>query len=153
MSSISSPAPYPIMDQQGTNRGSSEKRGVAYIGLSLFLFQLAAALQSAFPVIDTVKPVQLIAIISLGAALYGKLSRKEPFVLRVPSYFLLIFMAITVLSVPGALWPGEAFNTAMDALKMFAIFLLISNVVMSERKLKGAAWALCIGGIIPALGT
>jgi putative inorganic carbon (hco3(-)) transporter len=153
MSSISSPVSTPLINQQDIKRAAGEQRGVAYTGLLLFLFMLAAALQSAFPVIDTVKPVQLIAMISLGAAFIGKFSRREPFVLRGPSFFLLMFMGVTGLSVPGALWPGEAFNTAVDALKILAIFFLISNVVMSERKLNGVAWALCLGSIIPAAGT
>src|SRR5690349_2110379 len=153
MSSISSPLSTTLIEQQGIKPAAREQRGIAYIGLLLFLFQLAAALQSAFPIIDAVKPVQMIAIISLAAAIIGKFTRSESFVFRTPTIFLLLFMGITGLSVPGALWPGAAFDTAVDALKILAIFLLISNVVMSERKLNGVAWALCLGSIVPAAGT
>src|SRR2546426_873130 len=131
MSSISSPMEVPIADEQNKNFALREKKGVAYIALLFFLFFMCAALQSAFPQIDVIKPAQLTAATALIAAVMGKFSRHEPYVMRWPSYLVLIFMGFTGLSVIGALWPREALNTALDALKTLAIFLLISNVVLS----------------------
>lgn len=133
-------------------RPEPEHFRLEYLCLLLFLFMLYSALQSAFPALNAVRPAFTLALGALAAGILGKLSRREPFVLRAPSFFVLMFITSVILSVPGALWPREAFNTALEALKILAIFLLISNVVESTRKLNGLIWALCLGGLFPALG-
>jgi putative inorganic carbon (hco3(-)) transporter len=153
MSSISSPVTAPLIDSKNVKNQEREQYGVAYTVLLLFLFMLVAALQNVFKTIDEIKPVQLLAMIALAAGLITKGLRHEKIVIGGPTHFFILFISVTALSVPRALWPGEAFNTAADTVKMLAIFLLISNVVTSENKLKGLAWALCFGGIFPALGT
>jgi probable O-glycosylation ligase (exosortase A-associated) len=130
-----------------------EPRGVAYLSLLLFLFFMCAAIQKALPELEAFKPTQVVAIAGLVSGLLGKIARGERFTHCAPTYLIFAFITITGLSVPGAIWPGYAFQTFIDALKIVAIFLLISNVVKTPRKLNGVAWAMCIGGLAPAAGS
>ncbi|MEW6730928.1 MAG: O-antigen ligase family protein [Acidobacteriota bacterium] len=128
------------------------QHGLDYLCLLVFLFLLCSALQSVFPMLNEVRPAYTLAICALVVWLTRKLSHQDPFILHAPSYLLIALTVSTMLGVPVALWPHEAFNTTLDAIKILAIFLLISNIVDSYGKLNGIIWALCLGGLLPAAG-
>lgn len=132
---------------------AEQKRQLAYFCLLAFLFLLCGAVQSAFPQLNIVKPTQIMAIGAIVVGGVGKLVRREPFVFYAPSYLVLALMATVVLSVPGAVWPSLAFDVTVDALKMLLIFLVISNIIKTPQMLNGLAWAMCLGGLLPAMGT
>ncbi|MEW6730724.1 MAG: O-antigen ligase family protein [Acidobacteriota bacterium] len=142
--------PYNKVDRVEMPR---ERLGIAFPSLLLFLILLCTAIQNAIPTIGEVGPAQLIAIVALTAAILGKLVRGESLVLTGQTYLLGLFIGLAALTVPAALWPGQAFSTLLDALKIAAIFLLISNVVTDLRRLSIVVWTICLSGLIPALGT
>lgn len=131
----------------------SNKYGLDYLSLLAFLFLLSSAIPSAIPQLNSIRLVLIVAIFAIITGVISKLNRQENFILHTPSYLVIALMLTLIIGVPGALWPSLAFNTAIDALKILMIFLLISNVVTNLRMLLGISWAICIGGLLPALGT
>lgn len=134
-----------------TNTSSDD--GLPYWLLMLFLFLLCGAVQSAFPALEIVRPAQVTAIFVIVAGILRKITQRQPLVMRAPSYFFIGLMSVTLIGVPIAIWPGLAFATATDGLKMLIIFLIISNVIFSVEKIRGLCWAMCLGGLLPAMGT
>lgn len=132
---------------------SRPKYGLDYLSLLGFLFLLSSALPSAVPQLNAIRLVLIIAFLAIITGIIGKLKRQEIFILHTPSYLVLAFMVTVVIGVPGAIWPGLAFDTAIDAFKILMIFLLITNIIISLRMLLGISWAICLGGLLPALGT
>lgn len=130
-----------------------DKYRLDYLSLLVFLFLLSSALPSAIPQLNSIRLVLLVAVFAIVTGVIAKLKRQEVFILLTPSYLVLALMLVVVIGIPGSLWPGLAFNTAIDALKILMIFLLISNVITNLRMLLGISWAICIGGLFPALGT
>lgn len=127
--------------------------GVAFICLIAFLLCMVAMISHMVPVLEAVRPAQLLAISALVTGLFGKMQRREPLVHCAPTYLLFVFLGFAAITVPWSLWPRQSAETMLDAFKILAIFLLISNLVTTKKKLTAVAWALSIGGLAPALGS
>src|SRR5262249_7990242 len=52
-----------------------------------------------------------------------------------------------------AIYTRRAVETTSDLSKMLLIYLLIENVVNSERRVRSFFWVLTLAGMFPALGT
>ena len=122
--------------------------------LIVFFFLLYSNLPLIFPVLDLVRPAQMIGGLALIVLLYEKVGAGERLDLVWPDGYLLVgFVAAAGLSVVGALWPSYALDAALNLVKMTVVYLLIVNTVNSENRLRTLLWVMVLCGLFPALGS
>jgi probable O-glycosylation ligase (exosortase A-associated) len=60
---------------------------------------------------------------------------------------MFLFLGSMVVSIPLAVWPGQAFSSTIDFSKMVVLYLLVVNLIDSRRRLRIALTTiiLCLG--------
>src|SRR3989304_1398605 len=133
---------------------AAEMGGFSFKLLIVFFFLLYSSLPLIFPVLELVRPAQMIGGLALIVLLYEKVGVRQGlgFVWR-DGYLLVGFVAAAGLSVVGALWPGYAADAALNLVKMAVVYLLIVNTVINENRLRTLLWVMVLCGLFPALGS
>ena len=133
---------------------AAEMGGFSFKLLIAFFFLLYSSLPLMFPVLDLVRPAQLIGGLALLVLLYEKVAVRQGLHLVWPDGYLLAgFVAAAGFSVVGALWPGYAVDAALNLVKMAVVYLLIVNTVTNENRLRTLLWVMVLCGLFPALGS
>ena len=136
------------------NAPAAETGSFSFNLLIAFVFLLYSSLPLIFPVLDMVRPAQLIGGLALIVLLYEKVGAGQRLDLVWPDGYLLAgFVAAAGLSVVGALWPSYALDAALNLVKMAVVYLLIVNTVTSEKRLRTLLWVMVLCGLFPALGS
>src|SRR5688572_22189183 len=121
--------------------------------LLLFVITLYALPAQLFPVLEVVRPAQIIVISALALLVFEKLTRRQSFVLVWPEgYLLLAFGAAAVLSTFSAFWPLRAYEASLDLARIVLAYFLIVNTVVTEKRLRAFLLAMVVGGLFPAVG-
>jgi len=121
--------------------------------LLLFVITLYALPAQLFPVLEVVRPAQVIVISALALLVFEKLTRRQSFVLVWPEgYLLLAFGAAAVLSTFSAFWPLRAYEASLDLARIVLAYFLIVNTVVTEKRLRAFLLAMVVGGLFPAVG-
>ncbi len=85
-----------------------EMGGFSFKLLIAFFVLLYSSLPLMFPVLELVRPAQMIGGLALIVLLYEKVAVRQSLDFAWPDGYLLAgFVAAAWLSVVGALWPGE----------------------------------------------
>lgn len=104
--------------------------------------------------LDAYRPAMLIAMAALGSMVIELAQLRQSFKLMWPqSAMVMAFFGACILSIPTAIWPGHAFDQTLEVGKIILVYLLLENVVTSEKRLRLVMFTLVIGGIFPAIGT
>jgi O-antigen ligase len=144
---------YKISQVRG-DAPSAEMGAFSFKLLIAFFFLLYSSLPLMFPVLDLVRPAQIIGGLALVVLLYEKVGARQSLDLVWPDGYLLVgFVAAAGLSVVGALWPSYALDAALNLVKMAVVYLLIVNTVTSENRLRTLLWVMVLCGLFPALGS
>jgi hypothetical protein len=102
--------------------------------------------QSYVPALAPFRIALLTAAFAIGAHLFDRFVRREPFVTFTPE--LRITAALVgwvVLTTPFSMWPGGSLAFLLDFyLKTLAIFWLLGNTVDTLTRLQQVAWALSV---------
>ncbi len=133
---------------------AAEIGGFSFKLLIAFFFLLYSSLPLMFPVLEIVRPAQIIGGLALVVLLYEKIAARQRLDLISPDGYLLVgFVAAAGLSVIGALWPSYAFDAALNLVKMAVVYLVIVNTVTNENRLRTLLWVMVLCGLFPAIGS
>jgi O-antigen ligase len=122
--------------------------------LRAFLFFLYANLAMWIPVVETIRPAQL--VIAAGFALVlmeGVAARRGLKMVWPQSFLLLAFFGASVLSCLTALWAQLAVESAIDLGKCVLVFFLITETLDRTERMRSFLWMMVVGGFFPAVGT
>src|SRR5580765_474438 len=122
--------------------------------LLIFILMLFANPALLVPSLESVRPVQLTGISAMAILLMQKtISRDRVRLVWPESPLMIALISAMAVSCVGAFWPGLAFDTTLDFLKIVVIYFLILNCVESEKRLWITTATLIAAGTIPELGT
>ncbi len=126
----------------------------SFVALAVFVFLLYANLAMWIPVLDAVRPAQLSIAAAVALLILESTSARVGLKLIWPEgHLLLLFLLLSTLSAPTALWPRLGFESALDLGKCITVYFLISQTVDRTSRLKTLMWTMVVGGFFPALGT
>jgi O-antigen ligase len=99
--------------------------------------------------------IAIITLASIGLSSRAMNNLRTVFTLdRIPKAFLM-FVIVICLGVPFAYWPGQAFRSLVDFLKLCLFCLMIIALVDTEKKLHNFAWLFVLFsawvGFLPSL--
>lgn len=130
--------------------------GLSYLGLLLFTIIVYFRPQEYYPSLAAVPVAFIAAVITLAAFIPTQLALEGNLTSRPREVNLLLLLCLAaLLSVPLAISPVDALNTFWEPfLKAVIVFIVIINVVRTERRLKGMFYLaiavtcfLCIGAL------
>jgi O-antigen ligase len=140
-----------VRQAQVVSEGEGPK--FAFALLVVFLLVLYSNVSVIYQ-LDAYRPAMLIAMAALGMMVVELGQLRQSFKLLWPqSAMVLAFFGACILSIPTAIWPGRAFDQTLEVGKIILLYLLLENVVTSEKRLRLVMFTLVIGGIFPAVGT
>lgn len=142
--------------QPSTGQTPRRGHGLSYLGLLLFTIVLYFRPQEYYPALAPVPVALIAAILTLLAFIPSQLALYGSLTVRVRELYLLLLLVLTaLLSIPLAVSPADALHTLWDPfLKAVIVFVLIINVVRTERRLMGMFYLvilvtgiLCLGAL------
>lgn len=117
------------------------KRGhaVSYAGLFVFTFLVYFRPYELFPSLAWLsKSAFVVALITLAAFIPIQLGLENRVTAKPREVKIVVALLITgALSIPFALDPGRAFESFIEYFKVIAIFIVMVNVVRTEKRLRG----------------
>src|SRR5215475_6146577 len=126
---------------------------IAFTLLVLFLLVLYSNVSVIYK-LDAYRPAMLIAIAALGMMVVELGQLRQSFKVMWPqSAMVLAFFGACIISTPMAFWVSHALDQTIDVGKIVLVYLLLENVITSEKRLQQVMFTLVIGGIFPAIGT
>ena len=131
----------------------TDKRGRGWdlllVCLSVFMLTSVARVHQLFPALSLIKPVTLAGMLAIALCLLDRVPARRLKPLDVRATRWMIALAIWMaLSVPGALWPGGAFATALDFVKTVLISLVIITAVRSVQDVERLTLIYFVGAVI-----
>lgn len=119
-----------------------------YFGLLVFFVDLVVSPAVLWPQLGVLHPDALLGATLLTSVIFHKKFKGEPFIFfrERMSWMLVFFLAAMVASVPTSVWPSNSVTTIVDFLTTIIYYLLIINVVTTEKRLKGLIWLFILAG-------
>jgi len=132
---------------------SGEGPKLAFKLLIVFLLVLYSNVSVIFS-LDAYRPALVIAVAALGMMVIELGQLRQSFKVMWPqSAMVLAFFGACIISTPMAFWVSHALDQTIDVGKIVLVYLLLENVITSEKRLQQVMFTLVIGGIFPAIGT
>jgi O-antigen ligase len=123
-----------------------------FIVFLLMLYSNIAVIYSA--TLDAFRPTLVVAVAALFMMIIELGQARQSFRLMWPQGVLLLtLLAACVLSTFDAIYVRHAAEQTTDFAKMVLVYLLIENVVTTERRLRIVMFTMVAGGLFPAIGT
>jgi O-antigen ligase len=128
------------------------KRGhaLSFAGLLLFTavtyfrpYELIPALSSFTSMAFWLAVLTLVVFIPTQLSVEGNLTYRPKEV-----NFILLLLLMGLLSIPFAIEPMEAFPAFVDFIKVVTMFIVMINVVRSEKRLRAMFWLALLVGVI-----
>jgi hypothetical protein len=129
------------------------RKAVPFSGLMLFTFVLFVAPQQAFPVLQPL----MLAKLSIGLAVIGYVANRTATgrrltIMTSPVRWALVLGLLALLSIPAGFWPGGSVGVFLDLFaKSLVVFLLVANVVDTERRFRLLVGSMLAWGVLAAL--
>ena len=129
-------------------RPEAEPRDWAYYFLLAFTATVFFRPQDTVPALRFLHLAELCAIGGLATLVFGRLSRGLPISRVTPELIGVVALGLIVLgTAPFSVWMGGAIGVFKDLYsKVLLIFLLMVNVLTSQRRLERLTWLLVIAG-------
>ncbi|HUW33389.1 MAG TPA: O-antigen ligase family protein [Planctomycetota bacterium] len=114
--------------------------GMAPTGLSLLAVQMRLSLLSS--------------VLAMACIVFHKFTRGQMILFAGPQVYLMgAFVLLGLALVPFSVHPTYSLKFVLsDMVKLFLLFLLVTNVVRNLASVRGFLWALLLCGCIPAVG-
>lgn len=120
----------------------------------LFVLMLYSTPALLVPALAPLAPAQMVGGAALGLLLMDRVMARRGLFLAWPeTHLFLLFLWIAGMSIFNASWMTLSAQTSMDLAKYGVLFLLLTNLVNTERRLHWSLVTMVAGGMIPALGT
>src|SRR5215471_8530037 len=104
--------------------------------------------------LDSYRPTLVIALAALLMMVVELGHARQSFKLMWPQGVLLLaLLGACVVSTFGSIYVRHAADQLADFAKVVLVYLLIENVVTTERRLKTVMFTMVLGGLFPAFGT
>lgn len=114
------------------------RKSVPFSGLLLFTAILFLAPQNFVPALEPLKLAKLSVALALVPYVANRLMTGRPLTMMTSTVrWALIMGALALLSIPAGYWPGGSVEVLLDLFgKSLVIFLLVANVVDTERRFR-----------------
>jgi len=156
--SVFNPAPIlsgslPRESQQAPATNSILKRGhsLTYLGLFVFTFLVYFRPYELFPSLAWLSRSALVlAVLTLAVFIPTQLGLENRLSANLREVKLVLALLLTgLLSVPLALEPSRAFQSLVEFFKVVVIFIVMVNVVRTEKRLRGLILlVLCVSCVL-----
>ncbi len=134
-------AGVPDLPNGVSRRSALLRRGhvISYFGLLVFTLIVYFRPQQSYPALATVPLALIAAIFTLLAFIPSQLALEGSLTARPREIHLILLLCVAaLLSVPFAVSPADAIHVFWEPfLKVVIVFIVIVNVVRTERRLKG----------------
>jgi O-antigen ligase len=123
--------------------------------LLLFLLTLYSNIAGVYKdQLDAYRPALVIAVTALFMMVVELCQHRQGFRLMWPQGAMLIaFLGVCAVSSVGAIYVRHSVEQTSDFAKIVLVYLLLENVITSERRLRNVFLTMVIGGVFPAIGT
>jgi putative inorganic carbon (HCO3(-)) transporter len=125
----------------GSAATSILKRGhsLTYLGLFVFTFLVYFRPYELFPSLAWLsRSALVVAVLTLAAFIPTQLGLENKITARLREVKLVLALLLTgLLSIPLALEPGRAFQSSIEFFKVIVMFIVMVNVVRTEKRLRG----------------
>lgn len=123
-----------------------------FIGFLILLYSNVAVIYK--DQLDAFRPTLLVALAALFMMVCELGHARQGFKLMWPQGVLLLaLLGACVLSTFDSIYISRAASQTSDFAKMVLVYLLIENVVTTERRLKTVLLTMVLCGLLPAIGT
>src|SRR5215472_3789041 len=128
---------------------------IAFALFIAFLFMLYSSVAVIYKQqLDALRPTLVVALGALSMMVIEIGQMRQSFKLMWPQGALLLaLLGVCVLSTFDAVYVRHSLDQTMDFGKIVLVYLLIENVVTTERRLRIVMLAMVLGGLFPAIGT
>jgi putative inorganic carbon (hco3(-)) transporter len=134
---------------------STDGPKIAFKLLLLFLLTLYSNIAVIYKdQLDKYRPALVIAVAALFMMVIELGQSRQGFRLMWPQGAMLIaFLGVCVVSTFGAIYVRHSVEQTSDFAKIVLVYLLLENVITSEKRLRIVMFTMTIGGLFPAIGT
>jgi O-antigen ligase len=114
------------------------RKSVPFSGLLLFTFVLFVAPQHMIPALEPLMLAKLSVVVAVVPYVINRAMTGRPLTMVTPTVrWAFILAALGILSIPAGIWPGGSVDVLTDLFgKSLVIFLLVANVVDTERRFR-----------------
>jgi putative inorganic carbon (HCO3(-)) transporter len=128
---------------------------IAFKLLLLFLLTLYSNIALIYKdQLDAYRPAQVIAIAALFIMVIELGQNRQSFRLMWPQgAMLIVFLGVCIVSTFGAIYVRHSVEQTSDFAKIVLVYLLLENVITSEKRLRIVMFTMITGGLFPAIGT
>jgi putative inorganic carbon (hco3(-)) transporter len=128
---------------------------IAFKLLLLFLLTLYSNVALIYKDrLEAYRPALVIAFAALFMMVIELGQNRQSFRLMWPQGAMLIaFLGVCVVSSFGAIYVRHAVEQTSEFSKIVLVYLLLENVITSEKRLRTVMCTMIIGGLFPAIGT
>lgn len=143
------PAYWMAQARAGADDWVPPHSGVPFWAAIVFTGVLLFSPQAYFPVLESLRPALIPAVIGIGAYLVDRFGQGAPVFMRARELWIVgAFAGWATLTVPFSIWPGgSAVFLAEQYFKTLAIFWLLSHTAVTIIRLRQTAWSLSIMAI------
>ena len=114
------------------------RKSVPFSGLLLFTALLILAPQNFLPVLEPLKLAKVAVAFALVPYVVNRIMTMRPLTMMTSTVkWALVMAALALVSIPAGFWPGGSVDVLLDLFgKSLVVFLLVANVVDTERRFR-----------------
>lgn len=132
---------------------SSGSYSPAVLALAIYTFLLLSRLPELFWFLAIVRPILVLAVVSVALAWALPGSPLRPILAASESRAALCLFALAAASVPTSVWPGESLRFVLFAFsKTILFFFLLLHCVRSSKHLRSLIWSFTGAHLALAFG-
>lgn len=125
----------------------------ATTALTVYTFLMFSRLPEFLPFLASVRPVFVIAGVTLALAWMLPRSRMRAFLRAPESRAVLALFLVAIASIPMSVWPGASFGAVFSGFSKTVIFFgLLLYCVRTPREVRLLLWAFIGGAIVLEIG-
>lgn len=118
-----------------------------FSGLILYLLVEYMRPGDAFPSLASWRPALIVAVLTMiGLVIARWKDRSQKIVWSNQSWVLVGFIATMLISIVTAIWKSQALKVTIDVAKIWIVFLLMTNLLTTPRRLKQIIWVMILLG-------
>jgi putative inorganic carbon (hco3(-)) transporter len=126
-----------------------------YFGLLILYLDLVVAPAAMWPQLGALHPDLTLGIAALISVIIHNKLKGEKFVLfqERMTWQVILFAGALVASVPTSVWPSHSVTAISNFMNTFVFYLLMVNVLTTEKRLAGFIWASILSGGYTAISS
>src|SRR5438046_1544414 len=123
----------------------AEPRDWGYIGLLAFTAVLLLRPQDTIKSLEPLHLAEVFAFVGIGPMLIHRFTHRLPMFRVTPETLGVIAFALVILATaPFSIWPGGAFETFLEFIKIGVVFVLMLNTLTTTKRLERITWLIVV---------